>query len=421
MKPPSLLPVFLLAFVTASLAADVVHDISFATVAGQELKLDLYRPDHAKPVGLIIWVHGGAWSGGSRKSPDLQAMTELGWAVASVDYRLSKVAKFPAQIHDIKAALRFLRAHADEYGYPATRFIIAGSSAGGHLAALVGVTNGDRELEGTVGGNPQTSSDIQAIVDMYGASNLTTILAQSTPHGLSVRQPALDLLLGGQPEAVPELARLASPVFHVDRNDPPLLLLHGDQDPQMPINQAHELQGAYEKAGLSAQFIVLHGSAHGGPAFKTEATLALIDRWLRAQLKIEPMSTPLMPQVRPAILLDPKFGVTNIGINATNQKFGAYGLYLQRMTETVQLKLDQLIAHSREHPPAGSTVVVKFTLNPEGRIARIANVENHSSEEAARIAVTAITAPAPYGSWTDEMKTALDPKGEELTFSFFFN
>src|SRR6185369_16465310 len=145
--------------------------------------------------------------------------------------------------------------------------IIAGSSAGGHLAALVGVTNGNRELEGTVGSDLQTSSDIQAIVDMYGASNLTTILAQSTPQGLSVRKPALDLLLGSQPEAVPELARLASPVFHVDRSDPPLLLLHGDQDPQMPINQAHELQGAYEKLGLDVAFDVVHGAAHGGNAF----------------------------------------------------------------------------------------------------------------------------------------------------------
>jgi acetyl esterase/lipase len=264
--------------------ADVVCDVAFATVDGQALKLDLYRPEGTSPVGLIVWVHGGAWSGGSRNSPDLQAMTTRGWAVASVDYRLSKVAKFPAQIHDIKAAIRFLRAHAGDYGFPATRFVIAGSSAGAHLAALVGVTNGNRELEGSEGEYLNISSNIQAIVDLYGASNLTTILAQSTPHGLGVRKPALDLLLGAQPDALPELARLASPVFHVDASDPPLLLLHGDQDPQMPINQAHELQGAYEKLGLPVRFVVMHGSGHGGPAFKSESTLALIDRWLRENL-----------------------------------------------------------------------------------------------------------------------------------------
>ena len=276
---------FALAVGAASpLGAEVTRDVTFATVDGKALQLDLHRAETKTAVGLIVWVHGGAWRAGSRKDVDLAAMTARGWTVASVDYRLSTVARFPAQIHDIKAAIRFLRAHAADYGYPANRFVIAGSSAGGHLAALVGVTNGDRDLEGNEGDALTASSDVQAIVDLYGASNLTTILAQSTPHGLSVRQPALDLLLGAQPEAVPELARQASPVFHVDRTDPPLLLLHGDQDPQMPINQAHELQGAYEKLGLKAQFIVLHGAAHGGPVFTTPSALDAIDRFLREQL-----------------------------------------------------------------------------------------------------------------------------------------
>lgn len=288
MQPPSLrrivLSLAIAILATASAAAEVVRDITFATVDGHELKLDLYRPDGVPPFGLIVWVHGGAWREGSRKGVDLAGMTAHGWAIASVDYRLSTVAKFPAQILDLKAAIRFLRAHAATYGYPASRFVVAGSSAGGHLAALVGVTNGEAQLEGTEGEDRRTSSDVQAIVDLYGASDLTTILAQSTPHGLAMRQPALDLLLGGQPNAVPELARLASPVFHVDPSDPPLLLLHGDQDPQMPINQAHELQGAYEKFGLPVQFTVMHGSGHGGPAFRTEATLLLIDRFLREHL-----------------------------------------------------------------------------------------------------------------------------------------
>ncbi len=267
----------------ASAGADTVtRDIKFATVDGSDLLLDLYRPPDGKPVGLIIWVHGGAWRAGSRAGVDLAGMTAHGWAVASVDYRLSTVAKFPAQAFDIKAAIRFLRAHAAEYGYPPSRFVIAGSSAGGHLAALIGVTNGVRELEGNEGSHLDVSSDVQAIVDLYGASNLTTILNQSTPHGLSVRKPALDLLLGGQPEAVPDLARLASPVFHVDAGDPPLLLLHGDQDIQMPVNQALELQGAYEKVGRPVQLVIMHGSGHGGPAFTTAASLTLIDGFLRA-------------------------------------------------------------------------------------------------------------------------------------------
>jgi acetyl esterase/lipase len=214
----------------------------------------------------------------------LGKLVAQGFAVASVDYRLSHVAPFPAQVHDIKAAIRFLRAKAGDYGYDARRIAIAGSSAGGHLAALVGVTNGVQELEGSVGEHTDQSSAVQAIVSFFGASNLQTILAQSTPHGLSVRLPALTLLLGGPPEEKADLARLASPVTHVDASDPPLLLIHGDQDPQMPINQSHELQGAYEAAKLPVQFYVVHGGKHGGPEFYDDARTALMRDFLRKYL-----------------------------------------------------------------------------------------------------------------------------------------
>jgi acetyl esterase/lipase len=283
---PSLLAgLLVLAAMTTSVQAEkIIRDVTFATVGETNLQLDLYLPETGKPAGLIIWVHGGAWRAGSRKDVDLKGMVSRGWAIASVDYRLSTVARFPAQIHDIKAAIRYLRAHAADYDLPSSRFVIAGSSAGAHLAALAGVTNGLAALEGTEGDCTKQSSAIQAIVDLYGASNLTNILQQSTPHGLAMRTPALDLLLGGQPDAVPELAKLASPVFQVDASDPPLFLEHGDQDPQMPINQSHELQGAYEKLGLPVVFKVMHGSAHGGPAFTDDANLTLIDSFLREHL-----------------------------------------------------------------------------------------------------------------------------------------
>ena len=108
---------------------------------------------------------------------------------------------------------------------------------------------------------------MHAIVSFFGAGNLLTILPQSTPRGLRVRVPALELLLGARPEDTPELAALASPVFHVDKTDPALLQLHGDQDAQMPINQAHELHGKYKKYGLPVQFVVVHGAGHGGKEF----------------------------------------------------------------------------------------------------------------------------------------------------------
>ena len=211
----------------------------------------------------------------------LGKLVAQGFAVASVDYRLSTQAKFPAQVHDIKSAIRFLRGHGERWHLPTKKIVVAGDSAGGHLAALVGVSNGNAELEGEIGSDRGQSSDAQGIISFYGAANLTTILKQSTPHGLEVRVPALDLLLGGQPDAVPELARLASPVFHVDHDDTPLLLLHGDQDPQMPINQSLELLGAYKKANAPVQLEAVHGAGHGGAMFYDEERMAVVRNFLR--------------------------------------------------------------------------------------------------------------------------------------------
>jgi acetyl esterase/lipase len=271
---------------------EVSRDIEFAKVDDVSLKLDLYRPvgTEAPPVGteappLVVWVHGGAWRAGSKDSMPLESLVKRGYAIASVDYRLSPVAKFPAQVHDCKAAIRFLRAKAKQYGYDASKIGIAGSSAGGHLVAEIGVTNGHPKLEGTIGEHLAQSSAVQAIVDYYGPTNFLTILKQSTPHGLSVRVPALQLLLGSQPDENVALAKLASPVFHVDRNDPPLLMIHGDYDPQVPINQSHELHGRYKELGLSARLEVIYGGAHGGREFYDQARIDLVDQFLTKHLR----------------------------------------------------------------------------------------------------------------------------------------
>jgi acetyl esterase/lipase len=279
----------LITLLSASIdAADDVRvnrHFEYARVGDHSLKLDLYVPAAVKWPPLIVWVHGGAWRSGSKNNPSVLPLTDRGYAVASVDYRLSPVAQFPAQIHDIKAAIRYLRANAKEQGIDAGRIAISGGSAGAHLAALVGVTNGVKELDGDIGPHRDQTSDVQAIVAFYGASNLGTILSQSTPHGLSVRAPALELLLGGHPDSKPDLTRLASPVFHVDQRDPPLLWFHGDQDPQMPINQAHELVGAYKKQGLKAQLEVVYGGGHGGKLFYTPEQMNQVSEFLQRVLR----------------------------------------------------------------------------------------------------------------------------------------
>ena len=171
-----LIALFFLSAVVTSKAEP--QTVLFGKVGDRELKLDLYRPEKAATPPLIVYVHGGAWRAGSREQMPLGALVRAGFAVASVDYRLSPEAPFPANVHDIKAAIRFLRGHASDWKLDARRIAIIGSSAGGHLAALVGVTNGNEDLEGNVGEFPDQSSDVQAIVSFYGAANLTTILSQ---------------------------------------------------------------------------------------------------------------------------------------------------------------------------------------------------------------------------------------------------
>jgi acetyl esterase/lipase len=257
-------------------------DVAYAGVGTQVLALDLHMPAGVQRPPLVVYLHGGAWRDGD-KSQYPQFLVASGFAVASLDFRSTNVARFPANVHDIKAGIRFLRAKALEYGYRADRIAVMGASSGGHLAALVGVTNGHAQLEGTEGAFARESSAVQAVVSYFGASNLETILSQSTPFGVEVRTPALRQLLGALPDQEPGPARLASPVNHVDRNDPPAMLLHGDQDRQMPVNQLHELEAAYRNAGLAAETLILHGVGHQGePFFTGEPAARVVDFLHRA-------------------------------------------------------------------------------------------------------------------------------------------
>jgi acetyl esterase/lipase len=269
-------------------------DIEYAKLGDRSLKLDLYRPQRdatARRSPLVVWVHGGAWRSGSKDNVPLLRWLDHGFAIASVEYRLSPEAKFPAQVHDIKTAIRFLRARSDELGLDPERFVIAGGSAGGHLAALVGVSSGIAPLEETTGEQVDMKSDVRAIVSFYGASDLQTILQQSTEYGLSVRVPALQLFLGGQPTELPEVAKLASPVTHVDPTDPPLWLIHGDADPQMPIEQSRQLAELYRQTGLPVDFEVISGGRHGGEAFFAAERLDRIAKGL-----LEAIAKPQTPR-----------------------------------------------------------------------------------------------------------------------------
>lgn len=258
-------------------------DLIYAEVGQRKLLVDIYSPSISDPY-LVVWIHGGAWHSGSKDSPPL-GLLQAGYALASVDYRLSTEAKFPAQIHDIKAAIRFLRANAGRYGFRSDKFIIWGSSAGGHLAALVGVTNGHPALEGSVGTYPEHSSSVQAIIDFYGPTDFLTILDQSTLHGINVRAPALALLLGKPIEQISAVAREASPVHHIDASDPPIFIAHGDRDIQVPVNQSHELEGAYKSKGLISELKIVHGAGHNDDVYYKEEFLKEVEYFLSKVIK----------------------------------------------------------------------------------------------------------------------------------------
>ena len=265
-----------------SLGHRVLRDMVYADVDGHTLLLDLYLPDPVPQtmVPLVVWVHGGGWRNGSKD--DTYAPPTLGeaYAVASINYRLSGVAVFPAQIHDVKAAVRWLRAHAEQYGFDPERFGAWGASAGGHLVALLGVSCGHPDLEGTVGEHLDQSSCVQAVCDFFGPTDFFTLVEQRG-LGENRRIMAEDLLLGGRVEALPELASLASPSSHVHAQAPPFLILHGSEDPVVPVGQSIGFASALQGAGGRVELVIVDGAGHGFSRDHLVHVKPFFDLWLR--------------------------------------------------------------------------------------------------------------------------------------------
>lgn len=246
------------------------RDIVFAEVGGHQLKLDLHLPSGNVRAPLVVWIHGGGWRAGSRKNVPLLGLTKDGYAIASISYRFAKDAIFPAQIHDCKAAVRWLRVNADRYGYNADWIGVAGSSAGGHLALLMGVSSGVKELEGNVGGNLDQSSATQAVIDYFGPSDFV-LRGRTQPGRAYTEKSGSFALLGGvmNGRLDPEVERFASPAHYVSKDDPPLLIFHGKIDTTVLLDQSEQIAKLYEKAGLKARLVVLDKAGHGGRQFFT--------------------------------------------------------------------------------------------------------------------------------------------------------
>ncbi|MXV74770.1 alpha/beta hydrolase [Candidatus Poribacteria bacterium] len=266
----------------------VHRDLVYVKDGHERQKLDLYVPDTGENLPLIIWIHGGAWRGGNKTHYVPKAYLNAGYAGASINYRLSQHAVFPAQIEDVKAAVRWLRANAETYRLDPNRFAAWGSSAGGHLVAMLGTAGDIEEFE--VGGNLGVSSQVQAVVDYYGPTDFLQMDAHRFPDGLVHDAPDSpeSQLVGGPIQEHKERVARANPITYVSKDDPPFLIIHGDQDKLVPYQQSVLLKDALEKAGVSVKFYRVEGGGHGW--FKDPKVPELTKAFLEKHLK------PTQPQ-----------------------------------------------------------------------------------------------------------------------------
>ena len=272
-------------------------DVTYATASAKQ-KLDLYLPPTGTgPFPLVVWIHGGGWWDGDKLLPDGAPQFVLlarGYAVASTNYRFSTEAAFPAQIYDVKAAIRFLRSHAADYGLDKNRFAVWGSSAGGHLAALAGTSGGVGALEDTAQGSPGESSRVQAVIDWFGPIDFLQLDAEAAADGCSPYdgigfnspQSPVSALIGATITQRPDLVRAANPITYISADDPPFFIQHGTRDCSVSAQQSRLLYDALAPVvGSGRVTLQLLSEGHGGPLFDAQANIGKIADFLSLQLK----------------------------------------------------------------------------------------------------------------------------------------
>jgi acetyl esterase/lipase len=275
MMRPRLLMASLLLFSLATVSRGAedtkiktTHDVTYTKVGDRELKLDIAEPAEGDgPFPAVVFIHGGGWAAGDKASyrPLLDVLARHGYVAISVQYRFAPDDVFPAQIHDVKAAVRWLRTHAKEHKVDVDRIGATGGSAGGHLALLLGVTDADDGLEGDVE-KDAPSSRVQAVVNFFGPTDL---LAKDIPP---VSQGILTKFLGGTVDEKTDLAKQASPLTYVTKDDPPILTFQGTKDPLVPGTQAALLGVAMTKAEVPGRVEFLIGAGHGWGGEEMERT-----------------------------------------------------------------------------------------------------------------------------------------------------
>ena len=281
------------------LAGVTVHrDLAYVENGHARQKLDLYLPEKsAGPLPVIVWVHGGGWATGSKEQCGAKRFAQQGYAVASIGYRLSGDAIFPAQIEDCKAAIRWLRAHAKDWRLDPAHFAAWGSSAGGHLVALLGTTGETKQFD--VGAHLDQSSAVQAVCDFYGPTDLLQMDAHALP-GARMKHDAPESpesrFLGGPVQQNQEKAARANPITYVSKAAPPFLIVHGSEDTTVSPHQSRLLYEALKSAGVRVRFHTLesagHGVGFGGPELEAMVS-GFFERHLKGTVPVndEPIAS----------------------------------------------------------------------------------------------------------------------------------
>ncbi|MET9199332.1 alpha/beta hydrolase [Gordonia sp. NPDC003585] len=265
----------------------VRSDISIATVNGVEITADLHRPSAELPP-VVVYLHGGGWQLGDKADgadDRLSRLASYGVAVLSVNYRLGQHGAFPNPIHDVKGAVRWLRANGDSLQVATERVGVWGASAGAYLATMVGLTAGDSALEGDVGGNLQESSRVDAVVHWFGPSDLAANTHRSAVESFLLPPPFEATLIGDAEVDTPtEVSWQASPLSRVAPSAPPFLISHGDRDRITPPAQSRLLHDSLVGVGAESTLVVLGGAGHEGAEFDSPGNLAITAGFLSAQL-----------------------------------------------------------------------------------------------------------------------------------------
>ena len=261
--------------------AKLIKNIRYGS-ANIRQTFDLYLPETAsKPVPVIIWIHGGGWNNGTKKNMHVDGMVRHGYAIASVDYRFTRDTIFPAQVKDCNAAIDLLWKSAGKYNLDTSRFIIAGASAGGHLATLIGMSSNNHRQEFYPFSIKNNAVHFQAVINYYGVTDLYVLHGSGLSFDVDDDNSMISRLLGASSLKRPDLAKWASATTYIDKNDPPALTIHGGKDPTSPLWLGQLFTNLLQVSGVKNDILILPEAAHAGPVFSQPNVLEKVLSFLK--------------------------------------------------------------------------------------------------------------------------------------------